>query len=161
MFNSPKSVNSSYRKFISSLKHLDEEYNETNQQDAGEFLLRLLDDMRRALPGIVENTFEFGEAENLTCPRLVFKLYFQPRVYMLPRCSCHHSSMKNFPGLVIHLPIKPKSKTLHHLLTAYIEKESRDIYCGKCCHKSMEVDIKLSTLPRFVRRSRSQPHAAI
>ena len=123
----------STNEFVSSLTQLNSDYDYHTHQDANEFLLRLLDDLRTCLPDAIKADFDFQVAENRTC------------------LSCRHVNKKSNSDLSIILPIVDDATTLQQLLASeYGKKETRSIECPNCKHEEIEIDNKLETLPNIL-----------
>jgi len=139
IFNSRKDtsvadVTSHFKLFLDRLSDIHSSYIAREQQDASEFLIRLMGVMKSTFPpGLsnpIESHFEFKMNEIYRCPKCHFTM----------RRSQIHSA----------ICLNVTTGTLNDCLANYLSAEERPIQCRKCFHHHMEISTKFETLPRIL-----------
>lgn len=140
--------------YVHNLQSIHPSYQSQDQQDANEFLVRLIEQMRQALPtgpnNPVESHFQCEIVDVYHCQKyssilqnLVLKLTLKS---IIARCGAKFKRATTHTSIC--LPILENSHNLEQCLEDYTVEEERPIECLKCQAASLMVSSKFSTLPK-------------
>ncbi|XP_057380367.1 ubiquitin carboxyl-terminal hydrolase 17-like protein 6 [Daphnia carinata] len=126
-------VNVNTQNFVENLWTLHPSYSVREQQDANEFLVRLIEQMKWALPPGPANPVE----SHFQCEMI--------EVYHCAKCGKKKKNVQK--NTSICLPLSESSCNLEQCLEAYMAEEERDLACSNCKATSMKISSKFRTLP--------------
>ncbi|KZS08839.1 Uncharacterized protein APZ42_027047 [Daphnia magna] len=126
-------VNVSTQNFVENLWTLHPSYLVREQQDANEFLVRLIEHLKSALPPGPANPVE----SHFQCEMI--------EVYHCVKCGKKKKNIQK--NTSICLPFSESSCDLEQCLEAYMAEEERDLACSNCQATSMKISSKFRTLP--------------
>ncbi|KAI9554816.1 hypothetical protein GHT06_020093 [Daphnia sinensis] len=126
-------VNTSTQNFIENLWTLHPSYLVREQQDANEFLVRLIEHLKSALPPGPANPVE----SHFQCEMI--------EEYHCVKCGKKKKNVQK--NTSICLPFSETSCDVEQCLEAYMAEEERDLACSNCQATCMKISSKFRTLP--------------